>query len=612
MAIKVDPVGQLSPAGSMPTRPSTGKNGPLAWWWLAVLIAAVLPSLGSLTAPLISDDGAILGYVHENGALADWTSSQYDLHAVQFWRPLVTSSFAIQEAFFGVESFYFRIFNLFGHAISAVILGLLAIRLGAGRIGGLLAGLLCAWFPEQGGNVTWIAGRVDSLCVPFLLLSVLMALDKRQGFALLAGFLALATKELAVVTPVWIALLTFGSGERPIDSIKRALPVGFLVLGVGVWRRLALGTWVGGYQSQGLSSHFFETFAESSKALSDAFGAELFLLIVCLALTLGSQWKGRTLATLGCAIAAALPLIHVLSTGSVPAEHARTLWLADCGLALSLACCFQVSVSTSIQSASLGGKFRVVALLLVVLLAAYRGDHARVNVEEWTAGAELAESQIESARKAVASDPVQSTPALSPNFSRITDAGAYVLHWGVADRFRAPFAASPRPVWPWRPVMEVGGSAALRELCFELEAGVARPSDERGRLAPKLSISIEGGATEGPLRIDSSFAIEGDERDPSPRLFVEFEGELQPVAWEILFVSELGYRPALIAGATNSVEFSLRDAMLQVADAFALAIDFHCEQGYLEVRALGADNQVLASSPWIELVWERDDLNLWR
>ena len=596
----------------MPNRPAKRSRRPLAWWWLAVLFAALLPSLDLLSVPLISDDGAILGYVHENGALHDWTSSQYDLHAVRFWRPLVTTSFAVQEGLTGVESLYLRLFNLVGHAISAVLLGLLAMRLGASRVGALLAGLLCAWFPEQGGNVIWIAGRVDSLCLPWLLLGVLLAVDRRPVLALSAGFLALASKELAVVMPVWIALLVWAQGERPLEAFKRALPMGGLVLGVGVWRRLALGTWVGGYQSQDLGAHLLPTTLHSLQALATALGPECLLLAACLMLSRGKLWKRRNLALLFCVLAAALPLLHVLSSGSVPPEHARTLWLADCALVLSIASCFQRGSTAQTASATAQRSSGVVALLLVMLFAAYRGSLARQNLLDWSTAAELAETQIAQARSAVAGDARTRSPALSPNFSRTTESGAYVLHWGIADRFRAPFEICPRPVWPWRPVFEIGGPDVFRELCFELERGVARPVDERRRRTALLPVAIDGSLELRPLRIDSSLVLKGDASDSSPRLSASLADDQIATAWELVFVCELGYRTALVAGASTGLEFSLREAILQVSDAFILAVDFHGQAGYLELRALDRTGQVLASSAWLELNWNREELKLWR
>ena len=66
--------------------------------WTLLVVLALLPSLASLTAGWIADDAAILGYVQREGALADWTASQYGLQLVSFWRPVVTTSWWMQEA----------------------------------------------------------------------------------------------------------------------------------------------------------------------------------------------------------------------------------------------------------------------------------------------------------------------------------------------------------------------------------------------------------------------------------------------------------------------------------------------------------------------------------
>jgi len=585
---------------------STSGSRKLSWWWLAVLFAAVLPSAGTLSAPLISDDGAILGYVAENGALSDWTTSQYDLRSVRFWRPLVTTSFAVQEALTGVESLPLRLFNLLGHAASALLLGLLATRLGAGRLGALLAGLLCAWFPEQGGNVTWIAGRVDSQCVPFILLACLLALDDRRILALVAGFLALGAKELAVVIPLWIALLAWGRGDSLGAAIRRALPLAGVVLLVGIWRRLALGTWVGGYPSQGLSADRLEALANSATAFGAALAPELIAIAVVLLLTRSTGWAKRTLALVGCSIVAAAPLLHLLSGGSVPLEHARTLWLADAALALALGSSFGAQApSLSKLRRNLG----VLGLVAVMVLAAHRGELARIDVLDWSKGAEQAEREVQAVRDELAQENESLAPVVSSNFTRITESGAYVLHWGIADRFRAPFEKSARPVWPWRPVIEVAGPNTFRELLFEIAGGVGYPIDERGRQAAKLEVRRADGEPLGVLSVLSSFAIQGAELDPSPRLAAQLDPALaSPAAWELLFICELGYRVVRLDTPSRELKLSVREALLAVEDVFLLAVDFRAERGFLELRAVAGDGEVLASSSWIELAWEREEL----
>ena len=585
---------------------STSGSRRLAWWWLAVLFAAVLPSAGTLSAPLISDDGAILGYVAENGALSDWTTSQYGLRSVRFWRPLVTTSFAVQEALTGVESLPLRLYNLAGHAASAILLGLLAMRLGAGRLGALVAGLLCAWFPEQGGNVTWIAGRVDSQCVPFILLACLLALDDRRILAIVAGFFALGAKELAVVIPIWVALLAWGRGDSVAAAIRRALPLGGLVLLVGVWRRFALGTWIGGYPSQSLGSAWFEALTQSATAYGVALAPELIAIAVVLMLIRSTGWEKRTLALIGCSVVAAAPLLHLLSAGRVPLEHARTLWLADAALVLALGSSFGAQgVSVSKLRRNLG----VLGLVAVMVLAARRGELARVDVLDWAEGAERAEREVQEIRDALAQEPESLAPVFSPNFSRITESGAYILHWGIADRFREPFERSSRPVWPWRPVIEVAGPNTYRELLFEVSGGVGYPVDERGRQVARLEVGRVDGEPLDTLRVHSSFAIQGSELDPSPRLAAQLDPELAtPGAWELLFLCELGYRVVHLDSPSRELNLSVREALLAVEDVFLLAVDFRAERGFLELRALGEGGEVLASSAWIELRWDRDEL----
>src|SRR6185436_1446357 len=136
----------------------------------------LVPSLGTLDAPWIAEDAAILARVGADGPWADWTRSQYGVLKVLFWRPLVSTSWALQEAWTGIAPAPLRAFNLALHALASVLVFRCARRLGTGPSGAFLAGAWIALFPEQGGTSTWLAGRTDLLCAVGLLGSLHAAL----------------------------------------------------------------------------------------------------------------------------------------------------------------------------------------------------------------------------------------------------------------------------------------------------------------------------------------------------------------------------------------------------------------------------------------------------
>src|SRR5688572_17273339 len=156
-------------------RPWLGLLGP----GLLVALLACLPSLGTFSAPWIAEDSLLLAQAHAEGHWPDWIRSQGGMQIVRFWRPLVSASWDLQEAWTGVAVVPLRIFNLSLHVLASVLVAALALRLGAGRIGACLAGAWVATFPEQGGTCTWLAGRTDLLCATLLLASVYTALGPR-------------------------------------------------------------------------------------------------------------------------------------------------------------------------------------------------------------------------------------------------------------------------------------------------------------------------------------------------------------------------------------------------------------------------------------------------
>ncbi|MEW6071446.1 MAG: hypothetical protein AB1726_02480, partial [Planctomycetota bacterium] len=220
-------------------------------WWLGVALLAVLPSLGTLSAPLVAEDAGILGHVHRHGAWEDWVGPQYGLHLLAFWRPVVSASWWLQEAISGVDPLPLRAVNLLCHALAAVVVGLVARRAGAGALGALAAGGLAAVFPEQGGTVTWAAGRTDGIVSLGMALACLAVLARRPAAAFAAAFLACATKEFAFALPVWAAALLLAKGSPRIErrrDLWRGLAPLCAAVGIAlVSRRLALGAWGGGY-----------------------------------------------------------------------------------------------------------------------------------------------------------------------------------------------------------------------------------------------------------------------------------------------------------------------------------------------------------------------------
>ncbi|TAJ18164.1 MAG: hypothetical protein EPO68_08335, partial [Planctomycetota bacterium] len=536
----------------MDATPTNGAANPLRWWWVAALCVALLPFLAALDAGLISEDSSALRWVHEHGALADWTTSEYDMRAVRFWRPLVTTTLGVQEALTGTAVVPLRLFNLACHAATALLAGLLALRLGGGRAGALAAGVLAAAFPYSGGTVVWIVGRVDSQCAPLVLGALVLALDGAFVGALLVGFLALATKEIAFVLPAWGALLALARGDDARRIARTALPLALALALALLARRAALDVWVGGYPEQALD---WRAAPRSLGALARALAPHGALALAVLALAL---WKARGAALaigacLACALVAGAPLVHVLQSGTVADEHRRTLLVPALALALAVGARGQ-----ALLDALAAPQLRRAVLAAALACAAWLAFEAWRDVHSWTSAGREAEAWVRASRVELASVGADATPALRADAPRLNAArDAYVLHWGVADRFREPFERSTRELWPWRAVF--GAQSAERAWARGARGALLLP--ERATAGEELALRlVDAGAEVERLRVDERIWITpGAPSAPPPRIELADAGP----AWiEAVLVTDLGYQAAPIAAFAQSGGASLRDVLL--------------------------------------------------
>jgi hypothetical protein len=561
---------------------------------IVLIVLSCAPSIGTLGAPLIAEDAMILGYVEREGGWSDWTTSQYQLVTVLFWRPVVTLSWAVQLATTGTAVMPLRLFNLAAHAAGTLLCALLARRLGLGRRAAFVAGLLFALFPEQGGSVTWIAGRTDTLSTTFLLGALVLALDRRPLLAALTTFLACATKETGFLAPAALLVCAWGRGESWRACLRSAASVTLASAVAFAWRMLAIGEVVGGYASPPL-----ELLEAAPRALLAWLGSErqaLALLVIVASLgTWARAAAPRVLAAgLALALLGALPLLELLAQGQLAETNARLLRTSDVGLCLAAA--------ASIASAS-GVRVRWVLSALLVW-AGWRGVAATLDAREWARAAAAAAAHEQRARAAVAADAPSDLPVFVGALPG-TVGGAYALSYGFADRFRSPFEATPRPVWPLRTVF--GHQDSERALPGRTADGLWRPLDATDPLPGALAID----AASVPLLLDESIAFEPD---ASPVLRVR--GARPGERYELVLYTEIGYEPAgwSPSDLADPERLSLRRVLLargprfSLGDALRQAADFFATRAYLEIRRLDDSGAIAAKSDWIELAWSPDTL----
>lgn len=610
-----------------------------------VALVAIAPSIGTLGAGLISDDGAALGYVHRMGPFADWLRPEYDVHTFRFWRPLVTVSLGLQESLTGIAPLPLRAFNLLGHIATALLILQLGRQLGARNLPAAAVACLVALFPYQGGTVTWIVGRVDSQCVPLALAALVATLAGRSFWAGLFFFLALATKEVAVAVPfaavclVWMrARGARASLDSPPSAKSSLVVLGCVLVLTVVLRRYAIGTWGGGYPG-GIGATFPDGVGVSALvSMAKAAGTPLLWLLVGLGVALvlvavsrrgasdedagGSPWA-LYFGALLCGAFALAPLVRSLVPGDIGAQHERTLMLADALLCLGFLALFVGRRQRWVE---------VAGVVLVLGLLGQRGWAAWQDTHEWAMAGDMAEELVTYTHATLTDPALGVEPSSLPVLSATppgTLGGAYVLQWGVADRFRAPFPETPRPVWPWRAVFD--GPEMARTSVTRPEHNLRWSFGRGQRMVPPLLVTRGEVGREGEFPGDLHLSAELF-TEPGPLLTCG--GEFPGARFEALLFTELGYGIGLFGGPKQRGEMhaieegpvplpfggtiALRDLLMlepegtgtggvQLWEVLALAADFGARDAYLELRAVddarGKLDRPVGASAWIHLTW---------
>ena len=200
--------------------------------YAAVTLAAIILYLPTVRFEYVLDD---LHLIVNNTFLREpW--SPLTAFAHHFWhgtifqeayyRPIVTSSFALNGLVFGWGPAGFHLVNVLLHALNAALVLALARRLGSPGWAAACAALLFALHPAAAWPVGSVVARVDLLPALFLLLAWLAWIARgtspwRQAAAVGSCFLlALLSKESALAFLV-VPIL----GLRRVDEWRERRPV---------------------------------------------------------------------------------------------------------------------------------------------------------------------------------------------------------------------------------------------------------------------------------------------------------------------------------------------------------------------------------------------------
>jgi tetratricopeptide (TPR) repeat protein len=229
-----------------PARAAPGSE-PLLWAAVAVGAALVIYAR-ALSRGFIWDDPLVLQQLRAIQSLRDLLLPPPIIPKFYF-RPLVFASYLFDRALGGETPFWFHASVLVFHVINVVLVFVLARRLLAEEpliaAGGAL---LFAVFPTHVESVAWMAGRSDVIVCTFVLLTILLFLDRRRPWAAWLGgvtfLLGALTKELALACLALVPVFDLLSTRRL--HWRRYVPLAIAAVVYFALRRQALGTFVGG------------------------------------------------------------------------------------------------------------------------------------------------------------------------------------------------------------------------------------------------------------------------------------------------------------------------------------------------------------------------------
>jgi hypothetical protein len=208
----------------------------------ALVLLAFAALLPSLLTPFVADDyfhvaeASRLGEAVSRGWVlpidkggAWWTPHGL---AVEYFRPLVVVSFAIDRALYGEHALGYHLTNLLLHGAATLLAWAIARRvLGAG-IAAWASAALFAIHPCHVQAVSWISGRTDVLAGLFYMAALALYLESRERpgarmalsiASVLVFLVALTAKEMAITFPV--VVFAHGLLRPKGEPLARRLPV---------------------------------------------------------------------------------------------------------------------------------------------------------------------------------------------------------------------------------------------------------------------------------------------------------------------------------------------------------------------------------------------------
>jgi hypothetical protein len=274
-------------------------NWPLRFTALAAILAATIYGYHAVIANFFNGDDFVhlswLSQAVKNPDLIwrNFHSAWLDISTARFYRPLISLFMLSDYVLWKGNGIGFHLTNLFCHLLNTILLWLIIIGLprpasnshpdsqheGSSSTGstkvdlwGLSSAALFALYPLHPEAVSWITGRVDTIVTMFCLSSLWCFMRWRRSPAVLwllascsSLILALLSKEMAVIMPPLFVVygLIFNANVRSLrpdstnnfkllgqslhKSLQKTWAYWLILFAYFIVRRLALGTFIGGY-----------------------------------------------------------------------------------------------------------------------------------------------------------------------------------------------------------------------------------------------------------------------------------------------------------------------------------------------------------------------------
>jgi hypothetical protein len=338
----------LSGARDLKADPRVQASG--LWLTVAIPLLAIAAFLPVASMPLLYDDYSHADKISRAGA-GFWKAQIIAMQS-GFFRPLGIYMYRLDSLWAGRNPFLWRADNLLLHGGNAVLLFLLARRVGLARWAAGFAALLFAWHGSRPEAVAWVAARFDLLAAGFVFAGLILLFrycDHPHPLVLCAAgamcLCGLLSKEEAFVFPLLATALLWRRLPGKVLGGFYALTA---VVFVYRWRLLG---GIGGYLNETGAPTILNLNAQrTAKALLLRLWAVLWfpidwlvepgawLAIATMAMLAAWVWllyRRPTMhwPSLAFTFLAALPVQHLLLIGP-DLEKSRVLYLPAAGFAL--------------------------------------------------------------------------------------------------------------------------------------------------------------------------------------------------------------------------------------------------------------------------------------